>query len=123
VHFRPNIGFHARNLQRNAAFATLKRLKKYCSRSIGSLFLVSPTLSRYNREHGAARQGRVNDNAMGAIEGENPTPRDVPPHDYARPSLDKVRLGGLVDMVSNIGFYESAATLLSGELRVPAKAK
>ncbi len=31
------------------------------------------------------------------------------PRDYARPSLDKVRLGGLVDIISNIGFNESAA--------------
>src|SRR6266705_2474771 len=33
----------------------------------------------------------------------------VLPRDYARPSLDKVRLGGLVDIISNIGFNESAA--------------
>jgi type I restriction enzyme M protein len=33
----------------------------------------------------------------------------VLPRGYARPSLDKVRLGGLVDIISNIGFNESAA--------------
>lgn len=47
--------------------------------------------------------------AMGAIERENPTLKGVLPCDYARPSLDKVRLGGLVDIISNIGFNESAA--------------
>jgi type I restriction enzyme M protein len=46
---------------------------------------------------------------MGAIERENPTLKQVLPRDYARPSLDKVRLGGLVDIISNIGFNESAA--------------
>ncbi|MHB8520211.1 MAG: class I SAM-dependent DNA methyltransferase [Limisphaerales bacterium] len=53
--------------------------------------------------------GKVIDDAMGAIERENPTLKGVLPRDYARPSLDKVRLGGLVDIVSNIGFNESAA--------------
>ena len=53
--------------------------------------------------------GKVIDNSMGAIERENPTLKGVLPRDYARPSLDKVRLGGLVDIISNIGFNESAA--------------
>src|SRR5258706_16332605 len=54
--------------------------------------------------------GKVIDDAMGAIERENPTLKGVLPHDYARPSLDKARLGGLVDIISNIGFNESAAS-------------
>ena len=53
--------------------------------------------------------GKVIDEAMIAIEKENPTLKGVLPRDYARPSLDKVRLGGLVDIISNIGFNESAA--------------
>jgi type I restriction enzyme M protein len=53
--------------------------------------------------------GKVIDDAMGAIERENLTLKGVLPRDYARPSLDKVRLGGLVDIISNIGFSESAA--------------
>ena len=53
--------------------------------------------------------GKVIDDAMGAIERENVTLKGVLPRDYARPSLDKVRLGGLVDIISNIGFNESAA--------------
>lgn len=53
--------------------------------------------------------GKVIDDAMGAIERENPTLKGVLPRDYARPSLDKVRLGGLVDIISNIGFNQSAA--------------
>ena len=53
--------------------------------------------------------GKVIDDAMGAIERENPTLKGMLPRDYARPTLDKVRLGGLVDIISNIGLNESAA--------------
>jgi type I restriction-modification system DNA methylase subunit len=53
--------------------------------------------------------GEVIDDALGAIQRENPALKGVLPRDYARPSLDKVRLGGLVDIISNIGFNESAA--------------
>ena len=52
--------------------------------------------------------GKVIDDAMGAIERENPTLKGVLPRDYARPSLDKVRLGRLVDIINNIGSNESA---------------
>jgi hypothetical protein len=41
--------------------------------------------------------GKVIDDTMGAIERENPTFKGVLPRDYARPSLDKVRLSGLVN--------------------------
>ena len=51
----------------------------------------------------------IDDACMGAIKRENPTLKGVLPRDYARPSLDKVRLGGLVDIISNIGFTASAA--------------
>jgi type I restriction enzyme M protein len=53
--------------------------------------------------------GKVIDAAMNAIERENPTLKHMLPNDYARAELDKIRLGGLVDIISNIGFNESAA--------------
>jgi type I restriction enzyme M protein len=53
--------------------------------------------------------GKIIDDAMGAIERENPSLKGVLPRDYARPSLDKVQLGGLVDIISNIGFNEPTA--------------
>ena len=71
-----------------------------------------PTEARWNTINAKAKSpqiGKVIDDAMGAIERENPTLKGVLPRDYARPSLDKVRLGGLVDIISNIGFNESAA--------------
>jgi type I restriction enzyme M protein len=46
--------------------------------------------------------GQTVDDAMAAIERDNPTLKGVLPKDYARPNLDKVRLGQLIDLISNI---------------------
>ena len=46
--------------------------------------------------------GKVIDEAMTAIERENPSLRGVLPKDYARPTLDKTRLGELVKLVGDI---------------------
>lgn len=48
--------------------------------------------------------GKVVDDAMEAIERDNPTLKGVLPKDFARPGLDKQRLGQLIDMIGNIGF-------------------
>ncbi len=64
-----------------------------------------PAEARWARLKGQARQpevGRLVDDAMAAIERDNPALRDVLPRDYARPALDKQRLGQLIDLVSNI---------------------
>ncbi len=47
--------------------------------------------------------GTIIDSAMDAIEKENSSLRGVLPKDYGRPSLDKHRLGELVDLVGTIG--------------------
>ncbi len=47
--------------------------------------------------------GKLIDDAMAAIEKENPILRGVLPKDYARPSLDKQKLGELIDLVGGIG--------------------
>src|SRR2546427_4306535 len=47
--------------------------------------------------------GKIVDDAMTAIERDNPTLKGVLPKDYARPGLDKQRLGQLVNLVSGIG--------------------
>jgi type I restriction enzyme M protein len=44
------------------------------------------------------------DDAMYAIERDNPKLKGVLPHDYARRSIPAERLGGLIDLVSGIGF-------------------
>jgi type I restriction enzyme M protein len=46
--------------------------------------------------------GRIVDDAMEAIERDNPSLKGVLPKDYARPGLDKMRLGQLIDLVSNL---------------------
>ena len=46
--------------------------------------------------------GKTIDNALDAIERENPKLKGVLPSNYARPELDKRRLGDVVDLFTNI---------------------
>jgi type I restriction enzyme M protein len=48
--------------------------------------------------------GKLIDDAMAAIERDNPSLKGVLPKDYARPGLDKQRLGQIVNLVSDIAF-------------------
>ena len=64
-----------------------------------------PREARWGHLKAQARQptiGQLVDDAMAAIERDNPVLKDVLPKDYARPALDKQRLGQLIDMISNI---------------------
>lgn len=47
--------------------------------------------------------GQLVDEAMDAVERDNPSLKGVLPKDYARPALDKQRLGQLINLISNIG--------------------
>ena len=47
--------------------------------------------------------GKHIDEAMKAIEDKNPPLKGILPRDYARPALDKPRLGQLIDRLSNLG--------------------
>ncbi len=51
--------------------------------------------------------GKVIDTAMDAIERDNQSLRGVLPKDYGRPSLDKERLGQLIDLIGTIGLGDS----------------
>ena len=53
--------------------------------------------------------GKEADQAMDAIERENPSLRDVLPKVYARGNLDPANLGGLVDLVGNIALGNAKA--------------
>ena len=69
-----------------------------------NIFWVPPE-ARWSHLKAQARQpvvGRLVDDAMAAIERDNSVLKDVLPKDYARPALDKQRLGQLIDMTSNI---------------------
>ena len=71
-----------------------------------------PSKARWPTLQAQARQpmiGRLIDDAMSAIERDNPTLRDVLPKDYARPALDHQRLGQLVDLISNISIGNASA--------------
>ena len=53
--------------------------------------------------------GRLVDDAMAAIERDNPALKGVLPRDYARPALDKQRLGQLIDLITNIRVGDQAS--------------
>lgn len=50
--------------------------------------------------------GTVIDDAMRAIEKENKRLKDILPKNFARPELDKRRLGDVVDLFTNIQMIE-----------------
>ena len=71
-----------------------------------------PHEARWGRLQAEARQptiGQTVDRAMAAIERDNPALKQVLPRDYARPALDKQRLGGLIDLVGNIRVGDAEA--------------
>ena len=52
--------------------------------------------------------GKLVDDAMSAIERDNPSLKAVLPKDYARPGLDKQRLGQIINLVSDIALGSPA---------------
>ena len=70
-----------------------------------------PKNARWSHLQAKAKQpsiGKVVDDAMLAIEARNASLKGVLPKDYARPALNKVMLGELIDLVSGIGMAEEA---------------
>ena len=73
--------------------------------SATNIFWV-PKEARWAKLQASAKQpsiGKFVDDAMVAIEKENPSLKGVLRKDYSRPSLDKYRLGELIDIISKIG--------------------
>ena len=71
-----------------------------------------PKEARWSHLRARARQpaiGKDIDDAMLAIEARNASLKGVLPKEYARPALNKVMLGELIDLVSGIGMAEEAA--------------
>ncbi len=69
-----------------------------------NIFWVPPE-ARWSALRANAKQptiGQFVDEAMTAIERDNPSLKGVLPKDYARPGLDKQRLGQLIDLFTNI---------------------
>jgi type I restriction enzyme M protein len=64
-----------------------------------------PAESRWSHLQASAKQptiGKIVDDAMVAIERDNPRLKGVLPKGYARPGLDKQRLGELIDVIATI---------------------
>ena len=75
---------------------------EYKSRNV---FLVPPE-ARWDHLQKRAKKpeiGKDIDDAMDAIERVNPSLKGVLPKNYARPALDKQRLGELIDLIGTIG--------------------
>ena len=69
-----------------------------------NIFWVPPE-ARWGHIKAQARQptiGKLVDDAMAGIERDNKALKSVLPKDYARPALNKLRLGQTIDLISNI---------------------
>ena len=76
-----------------------------------NIFWVPPE-ARWSHLKAQAKQptvGQLVDDAMEGIERDNPSLKGVLPKDYARPALDKQRLGQLIDLISNIKVGDAEA--------------
>jgi type I restriction enzyme M protein len=76
-----------------------------------NVFYVPPQ-ARWGYLQGRAKLptiGKDIDNAMEAIERDNPSLKGVLPKQYARPNLDKQSLGGLIDLIGTIALGDEAA--------------
>src|SRR5213594_866159 len=70
-----------------------------------NIFWVPPA-ARWTYLQNSAKQptiGKIVDDAMVAIERDNPRLKGILPKEYARPALDKNRLGELIDLIGAIG--------------------
>jgi type I restriction enzyme M protein len=70
-----------------------------------------PASARWPALQAKAKQptiGKLIDDAMVAIEKDNPRLKGVLPKDYARPAIDKQRLGELIDLLASIGLGSEA---------------
>ena len=99
---------HAKLVAEQASGADPEDPDEYRAQSI---FWVPPE-ARWAHLKAQAKQptvGKLVDDAMAGIERDNPALKGVLPKDYARPALDKTRLGQLIDMISNIKVGDEAS--------------
>ncbi len=78
-----------------------------------------PKEARWDNLTANAKQPQIGvlvDEAMEAIERDNPVLKGVLPKDYAREALDKRRLGELIDLFTNISFATTDAKDLLGQV-------
>ncbi|MCK5019785.1 MAG: SAM-dependent DNA methyltransferase, partial [Candidatus Peribacteraceae bacterium] len=78
-----------------------------------NVFFV-PQQARWNALLSKAKDpsvGEVLDDAMEALEKQNPTLKGILPKVYAKPNLDKTALGQLLDMIGTIGLKEEQGNI------------
>lgn len=76
-----------------------------------NVFWVPPS-ARWSSLQKNAKQvtiGKLVDDAMDAIERDNPSLKGVLPKDYSREALDKTRLGELIDLIGTIGLGDKVS--------------
>jgi type I restriction enzyme M protein len=69
-----------------------------------------PLEARWEKLHEAAKRPEIGvlvDKAMDSIERDNHRLKSVLPKDYARPALDKTRLGELIDLIGDVALGEN----------------
>ncbi|MFM8320321.1 MAG: N-6 DNA methylase, partial [Chloroflexota bacterium] len=89
-----------------ARYACMEDRDEYTAENV---FWIPPE-ARWDKLQAAAKRpeiGKLIDEAMTAIERENPRLKGVLPKTYARPDLDKTRLGGLLDLIGTIGLGDA----------------
>src|SRR6266496_2228824 len=77
-----------------------------------NIFWVPPA-ARWTYLQNSAKQptiGKIVDDAMVAIERDTPRLKGILPKDYARPALDKNRLGELIDLIGTIHLGSARAS-------------
>lgn len=92
--------------EEKARYRVLEDRDEYIAENI---FWV-PQVARWSYLLANAKQptiGKLIDEAMVAIENDNKSLKGVLPKDYARPALDKQRLGELIDIIGNIGLGDA----------------
>jgi type I restriction enzyme M protein len=97
---KPGSDFYVKEPQ--ARYSVAEDRDEYIAENI---FWV-PKDARWSLLQANAKQpniGKLIDDAMTAIERDNPSLKGVLPKEYARPALDKQRLGELIDLISTIG--------------------
>jgi type I restriction enzyme M protein len=102
----PKSDYHVTDAKQKQA--TLEDRDEYISARV---FWV-PEVARWAKLQAAAKTpdiGKHIDEAMEAIEKENPRLKAVLPKRYARPDLDKRRLGELIDLIGTISVGTDAA--------------
>lgn len=103
--------------EEQARYNVIEDRDEYLSENI---FWV-PKEARWSYLQANAKQptiGKIVDDAMVAIEKENPKLKGVLPKDYARTTLDKHTLGELIDLIGTIGLgdYESRSKDILGRV-------